>query len=94
VLGLNDKYIYTEGYAATELLPIPFEHAWITTLDGKVIDPTWEPGHGISYFGIRFDNTFARKTVLRTGFAGIIANDYFDDHRILEHGLSSEDVYD
>ncbi|GAB7185761.1 hypothetical protein ATKI12_5592 [Kitasatospora sp. Ki12] len=47
--------IYTEGWAlaATATAPIPLPHAWCTTVDGDVVDPTWAGlGGGIAYFGI------------------------------------------
>ena len=44
------NYVYTEGLAFAPNLPLPLAHAWCTTLDGKVYDPTWPDG--VAYLGI------------------------------------------
>jgi len=35
-----DRFWYVEGYAVG---PIPILHAWVSTRDGQLVDPTWEP---------------------------------------------------
>lgn len=90
---LPGKYIYTEGYGMVEGLPIPFEHAWLTTPDGKVIDPTWRDNKPLAYFGIQFTYEFVLETAERTGFAGVLFNDWMDDARILKNGLPDDAIY-
>lgn len=84
-VNISDDLAYTEGYAVTKVLPIPMPHGWLTTKDGTVVDPTWTDG--TPYFGIRFSNKFAYSTMIRTGFAGIIVNDYLDDARLIREGF-------
>lgn len=62
--------VYVEGYASTERLGLPLEHAWCE-LDGKVVDPTWkvygtfdEPA---AYFGVSFPDIAARIRSPRQG---------------------------
>ena len=43
--------IYVEGYAATEELRFPIEHAWVI-YNGKVIDPTWDNNKKAIYYSI------------------------------------------
>ena len=72
----SKKLIYCEGYAVGSVIPV--HHAWLSTLDGEVIDPTWHD-RGISnekteYWGIPFDWEFVLETALRTGYYCIIDN--------------------
>ncbi|KKN18320.1 hypothetical protein LCGC14_0956850, partial [marine sediment metagenome] len=87
----NEDLIYTEGYATSPSLPgFGFQHAWLTTSDGKVIDPTWtgdKVSPGTAYFGIQMDKDFVLATTARTGMAGIIANDWMDDSRLMKDGF-------
>ncbi|MGW4694037.1 hypothetical protein ACWEO1_16780 [Kitasatospora cineracea] len=46
------ELVYTEGYALVEGLPMVFAHAWCTTADGRVVDPTWADLPGTAYLGI------------------------------------------
>lgn len=70
-----NKLLYCEGYATGV---IPVHHAWLITLDGKVIDPTW---HGRSivkdsteYFGVTFKTEYVLKVAAETGYYGVIDN--------------------
>ncbi|MGW3228735.1 hypothetical protein [Kitasatospora sp. NPDC001095] len=79
--------IYTEGWAlaATATAPIPLPHAWCTTVDGDVVDPTWAGlGGGIAYFGIPLADP-----ALRPGAAGHgVLEDPETAHPLLRNGLS------
>jgi hypothetical protein len=86
----DDKgWYYTEGYAISDSLQIPIEHAWITTKDGQVIDPTWKTDFGgMAYYGIRMKSEFVWDTLARTRYYGIYSNDYLDKHRLYKNGIS------
>lgn len=55
-LVLNDATMslcYAEGYAASvNVVGFPVHHGW-ATINGKVIDPTWDE-RGTDYFGVHF----------------------------------------
>ncbi len=61
--------IYVEGYAMPKGL-IPISHAWCVDDEGKVYDPTWDVGYGVSYFGVPFDPDFVNETAALTGYWG------------------------
>jgi hypothetical protein len=61
------ELIYVEGYACSI---IPMLHGWCTTLDGKIIDPTWKNGTG--YFGVPFKKKFILKLMVEHGTYGFI----------------------
>jgi len=70
----QEKYIYTEGYTITFGLPIL--HAWITTTDGKIIDPTIRKHEkvGSEYFGVQFDFNYVIETTNEKKTYGILDN--------------------
>ena len=84
-------YTYVEGYAQTRFMVV--EHAWLEDRDGTVIDPTWAnldsevSGFEATYAGIRFTSEFVLANAARTGWTGILASDWREGHRILQHGL-------
>jgi len=52
-----DRYIYCEGYAVCEGIPIPIEHAWVVdrTRKNVVVDNTWTDNKGVAYFGVEIE---------------------------------------
>ncbi|WP_404870951.1 hypothetical protein ACI1MP_37500 (plasmid) [Kitasatospora griseola] len=54
--------LYTEGFAMVEGLPMALAHAWCTTADGDVVDPTWTDLPGAAYLGIPLARTGPRPT--------------------------------
>jgi hypothetical protein len=83
-----DDYTYVEGYATIDIMSgFGISHAWLVDKEGNVIDPTWEPGVGTSYFGIKLNKDFVLDTILRTEMAGVIVNDMFDDHKLMKDGF-------
>jgi len=67
----NKDLIYVEGFAQPEGL-ITLLHAWCSTKDGKVIDPTWERGE--FYYGIPFSTECVLETVIKREKYGILDN--------------------
>ena len=95
VMGAPDDVYYTEGYAFVEGIEgFPFEHGWLTTADGNVIDPTWEPGHGTAYYGIRMTNNFVSEQTLKTGMAGVLPNDWMNSHELGRNGFPEGALYE
>ena len=64
--------IYVEGYATFSGIGLPVLHAWCADKEGNVYDPTWKKGD--EYYGVPFDMSFVRKTILRTKKFGVIDN--------------------
>lgn len=91
---MASDYIYTEGLVFLEKIPIPIEHAWLTTKDGKVIDPTLPADDKAHYFGVQFNTDFVLDRAVETSYAGgILANDYMVKDSIIEHGLPEGALY-
>jgi hypothetical protein len=89
-----EDLIYTEGYATSDVLEgFGFLHAWLTTPDGKVIDPTWKPGQGTAYFGVRLNNDFVTERTLATETYGILANDWLNDSDLLKNGFPKDAIW-
>lgn len=83
-----DGVFYTEGYAFTDGIEgFPFQHAWLTTAEGKVIDPTWKPGNGTVYYGVKLSQNYVIEQTMESGVAGIIVNDYMFDFDIGRNGF-------
>lgn len=53
--------VYCEGYAMTELIPLPLPHAWLLDAHGCVADPTWEDGY--EYFGVAIARDFLKRVL-------------------------------
>ena len=60
---------YVEGFAISEIVGIPFHHAWAVDKKSKVIDVTWEDG--VEYFGVPFNQDYIRDLMLTKGTYGV-----------------------
>jgi hypothetical protein len=68
-------FIYCEGYASSEKLVIPLQHAWCVNRETKeVYDPVWNTKRvkGNAYCGIPFNLKFAIDVVLHNKQYGVI----------------------
>lgn len=67
----HEDLTYVEGFA---LNIIPVHHAWCIDADGNVVDPTWEYGEHLEYFGVAFSTTYLRSVFSdeRKKFYGLI----------------------
>jgi hypothetical protein len=92
-LEASGKYIYTEGYALAEGLPLPFEHAWLTTKDGQVIDPTWSDGRGVAYFGVQLSEKWIWEMIKGSGEWGVLHN-FGNAIELLKNGLPPGATYE
>lgn len=93
-MNYSDQLIYTEGYATSDILPgYAFPHAWLTTPDGKVIDVTWPPGHGTSYFGVRLKTKYVIDALSETMTAGVIVNDWMRDSPLMKEGFPEDALW-
>jgi hypothetical protein len=54
----HDELSYCEGYVVIERIPIPMEHGWCMTDQGKVVDVTLKKP-GLAYFGVVFNSLYA-----------------------------------
>lgn len=68
-----DKLTYVEGFAVSAHCPyFPTLHAWCT--DGNnAIDPTWR-NSGFQYYGVAFNFSYVRKTIVEKGSFGVMDN--------------------
>jgi hypothetical protein len=75
-LALSDSiFIYCEGYASSEQLCIPLNHAWCVNRETReVYDPVWntKKTRGNAYNGIPFNVKFVTKVILHTEVYGVI----------------------
>lgn len=87
----SKKLIYCEGYAVGSVIPV--HHAWLSTLDGEVIDPTWHDreisNEKTEYWGIPFDWQFVLQTALRTKYYGVLDN-WHENYPLLRGEVSEE----
>jgi hypothetical protein len=94
MLAINDHkglIKYVEGYAVNI---IPTLHGWCE-INGKVIDVTWKNerkeivlGHfpqNRSYAGVTFPTDYIAATILKTGFAGTLIEDYQQDFPVMKN---------
>jgi hypothetical protein len=68
-------FIYCEGYAASEQLSIPLEHAWCVNRETKeVYDPVWNSKkvRGVAYCGLPLNLDFVNKVVLEVKMYGVL----------------------
>ncbi|GBG14820.1 pilus assembly protein PilM [Novimethylophilus kurashikiensis] len=72
----REDLIYVEG-VALRLIPVP--HAWLVTLDGDVIDPTWQSPETCQYFGLAFKRDYLAQNILTTETWGIMGEFVPDD---------------
>jgi hypothetical protein len=85
--------LYCEGYAQTFGLFI--EHAWVETLDGTIIDPTWAGLHDESeygtYLGVRFAPQVIAAETVDSGYWSVFQSDWELEHRALRYGFDVTD---
>lgn len=55
-----DEFIYTEGYALKEGIPLTLAHGWLTNRQGQVVDPTWGNDNHVDYFGVLIRHEYVR----------------------------------
>lgn len=55
-----EEFIYTEGYALQEELPITISHGWLTDRRGNVVDPTWGNDRHVDYFGVLIKHKYVQ----------------------------------
>jgi hypothetical protein len=77
---------YVEGFALSERGILPVMHAWAATVDGRVIDPTWDNPAGATYLGVEIPICAVQTMQLVTGFTGFFGNDYQVGFLILKLG--------
>lgn len=83
----HDRYQYVEGWASGMF---PTEHAWVLdTEDGKIFDPTWpRDDRHFEYYGIVFPTNFVIQHTIKTGYYGLIVNDWMNDNELARLGRS------
>lgn len=82
-----DRYAYVEGYANHI---IATQHAWVFDREtGELIDPTWKEQETNVYYGIEFPFAYVLSCLERTGYYGILGNDYILDCELLKKGASA-----
>lgn len=91
----NPHLTYVEGYAEATFLATP--HAWLEAEDGTIIDPTWAnlelpAGHIATYMGVRFSTSYIRRHALKTGYTGVLSEDWRLDCRALRQGFITDDT--
>jgi hypothetical protein len=67
----DERWIYFEGVALSQSLPIPLSHAWVVDgASGILVDPTWcrkkDPITGADYFGVCIPSDFIQKQWVKT----------------------------
>ena len=70
-LAMQTGWTYVEGFAISDVVPIPLHHAWVIDRAGMVIETTWETA-GVEYYGIPLDTSFMHKVMLETKRYGIL----------------------
>jgi hypothetical protein len=53
----HDELSYCEGYVVIGRIPVPMEHGWCMTEQGKVVDVTLKKP-GLAYFGVVFNSLY------------------------------------
>jgi len=56
--------IYCEGYALSDEVPIPLDHAWCCRPDGKILEPTWRYKN-TAYLGIPLKREYVHECFLK-----------------------------
>lgn len=68
-----ERYIYCEGYAISDKLPIAIHHGWVfDTHTGMAIDPTWNLEREVCYIGIPFATKFVRYCYQEFGYYSLL----------------------
>lgn len=73
----NRDWYYCEGMARPPNCGgLSFDHAWLTTADGAVLDPTWDwyGAEATAYYGIAFTYEYALERALKTKVYGILGD--------------------
>lgn len=71
-----EEWFYAEGYAASESLGLPLQHAWLVNRHGDVIDRTWTyPPGSAAYFGIPFRPEFLLSEIRKNDYYGLFTPD-------------------
>lgn len=83
----NEHLFYCEGWACSPKLPLPIQHAWLVDDQGHAYDPTWETGG--TYYGVPVKLSYVKRTILDTGYYGILVNDWRSDCVIVREGIPS-----
>tara|TARA_B100000519_G_C14039711_1_gene342129 strand:- start:169 stop:705 length:537 start_codon:yes stop_codon:yes gene_type:complete len=82
----DTELLYCEGFA---LGCIPIAHAWLSTPQGEVFDPTWGKSYCTDYFGVAFDRSWAISLLLDKGSYGLV-DDWEHKWPLLSHGYELE----
>lgn len=70
---------YCEGLVRLADVPISVLHGWLMDSEGHIIDPSVEQYRPVAYYGMGFDDAFARERwqhLRRNGAIGILGNLY------------------
>lgn len=70
--GRRNGLVYCEGYAISDVVPIPLEHAWCVTKSGHVVDTVWDNPQECHYFGIPFRTDFLKMILLKSKHYGLL----------------------
>lgn len=68
------RWIYVEGLACSEDIPIPLEHAWVLDTETlEIVDNTWEGQRLCAYLGIPFYSEWLYVHLRKTHRFGVFA---------------------
>jgi hypothetical protein len=81
----SGEYVYWEGWAWPKGL-IPVEHAWVTDVNGVLVETTWRVV-ATEYVGVTFDDLTLRKKLVGQSYYGLLNND-FSNHEFLRYGVT------
>lgn len=73
--NMDSIFIYCEGYAASEQLSIPLDHAWCVNRETQeVYDPVWNNKKvtGVAYCGLPLNIKFVNEVILQTRHYGVL----------------------
>ena len=92
LISKRKNLFYVEGYVLNREISFPIAHAWLTTKNKEVIDPTLrEPG--IYYFGIPFSTQWIKnliKSRKKRNNISIFEGNYIEKYSLLVQGLPAE----
>ncbi len=92
LISKRKDLFYVEGYVLDREISFPIAHAWLTTKNKEVIDPTLrEPG--IYYFGIPFSTQWIKnliKSRKNRNNISVFEGNYIEDYSLLVQGLPAE----
>lgn len=92
----RDDLIFCEGFATSQNGLLMVDHAWLQDQDGRIIDPTWAPLHGIGdiavYHGLKFSSRFTVGHSLLTGWSSILEGDtLYNEAKMLRYGCETDE---